>query len=135
MGSNGSEKHIQASEKFFNDVSWCANLLRAKSAAPLQLTSANPQGSLFFSKSLTTPETVQHSLFFRNDSGENEDWEVYGLLDLGRGLDGHVQLAHGGFIATVFDEVMGRAALLYASIYSKSRTYSEFKQLRHCICC
>ncbi len=119
MASDRSEKKIQASRKFFNSVPWCANLLRAKGATPLQLTAANPRGSPFFSQTLSTTQTVRHSFFFCEKSSDNPDWDVYGLLDLGCGLDGHFQLAHGGFIAAVFDEVMGRAALLYASKSSK----------------
>lgn len=36
--------------------------------------------------------------------------EISAFLDLGSGLNGYAGTAHGGFLATVFDEVMGTAA-------------------------
>jgi hypothetical protein len=110
----------------FKAIPWCANLLSDKSivhvAVPDRRSKLDNEYTLV-KGALNTASTVRACItVFRvprptakrelrpGENRKNPFVEITALLDLGNGLNGFAGTAHGGFLATVFDEVMGTAA-------------------------
>lgn len=57
------------------------------------------------SKTLKTNDTIKRQLAFFKQSTQ----EALVVLELGDGLNGHANIAHGGFVSVMLDDVMGVA--------------------------
>lgn len=102
---------------------WCAALLSDPAWEPAQTWSrvAKPHrdggADSFFAETLATNRTIVNCLTLRpkdlNDGwiegkeGEPAYREVRTIMELGDGLNGHPKICHGGFVATMLDEVTG----------------------------
>jgi hypothetical protein len=64
----------------------------------------------FISQTLSTSDTISAWQSFFKPSTSSKRFEVIYLLKLGSGLNGHHDLAHGGFLSVVLDDVLGTAA-------------------------
>jgi acyl-coenzyme A thioesterase THEM4 len=64
----------------------------------------------FVSRTLSTPDTISAWQSFFRPPTSSKPFEVIYLLKLGSGLNGHHNLAHGGFLSVVLDDVIGTAA-------------------------
>jgi hypothetical protein len=109
----------------FKGIPWCADLLSDKSiihvAIPDRRQKLDGEYTLV-KETLNSATTVRACVtYFRlpkratgqlqpGEDKKNPFVEISTLLDLGSGINGYAKTCHGGFIATVFDEVMGTAA-------------------------
>lgn len=109
----------------FKSIPWCAELLSDKSiihvAVPDRRMKLDGEYTLV-KETLNSAETVRACMtYFRlpkrgrgqlqpGEDKKNPFVEISTLLDLGGGINSYAKTCHGGFIATVFDEVMGTAA-------------------------
>jgi hypothetical protein len=104
----------------FSRTPWCHALISSPHWTPTSTDSRLPKASSedsFFAETLATDRTIRACLTLRptaeykGDDGEPDKWIVYDevrtILELGDGLNGHPKIAHGGFVATMLDEVMG----------------------------
>jgi acyl-coenzyme A thioesterase THEM4 len=104
----------------FQTIPWCAAVLANPALKPILAPSRTPKTpsteDSLVAETLQTPSTIPYwQAFFRAPTEDaartNTTGEIYVLLELGTGVDGHAGVAHGGVLATVLDEVMG--ALVY----------------------
>lgn len=94
---------------------WAADLIDDPDWIPTRTTSriAKPitTEDSFFAETLGTERTIRHCLTLRPKeeakNGEVAFAEVRTIMDLGSGLNGHPNICHGGFVATMLDEVLG----------------------------
>ncbi|KAF2712481.1 hypothetical protein K504DRAFT_373193 [Pleomassaria siparia CBS 279.74] len=97
----------------FSQVPWCAALINDPAWIPTQTTSRVPKPTSedsFFAETLGTNRTIRQCLTLRPSQAESDEpkyREVRTLMDLGSGLNGHPNICHGGFVATMLDEVFG----------------------------
>ncbi|TVY59416.1 Verlamelin biosynthesis protein B [Lachnellula cervina] len=108
----------------FKNIPWCAKLLSDKSIIHVAIPDRRPKldGEYTLVKeALNSGSTVRACItYFRlpkrteglrpGEEKKNPFIEINTLLDLGNGVNGFAKTCHGGFMATVFDEVMGTAA-------------------------
>lgn len=115
--------------------SWCSKFLRDPTLCPIATPSRQPKASSedsFIAETLATTTTiVAWQSFYRTLQSSSEPLEtetlktahdsaavggeLVCLLALGRGMNGHTNVAHGGFIATILDETMGMVVSLHQS--------------------
>jgi hypothetical protein len=112
----------------FKNIPWCVELLSDKRIVHIAVPDRRPKlhGEYTLVKeTLNSASTVRACVtYFRvprkqtegsgslqppDDKG-NPFVEISTLLDLGGGINGFAKTAHGGFLTTIFDEVMGTAA-------------------------
>ena len=113
---------------------WCLQLLSAPNLCPIAAQSRQPKASTedsFFAETLATDTTITAwQSFYRTlespqiDSmrSANEDnssvpiaGELVTLLALGRGMNGHSDVAHGGLVSAILDETMGMVVTFHRS--------------------
>ena len=94
----------------FSSAPWAAALINDPNWTPTRTDSRLPKASgedSFFAETLATNRTIRALLTLRPVK-EEEDYfpynEIVTIIDLGDGLNGHPQIAHGGFVATMLDE-------------------------------
>lgn len=89
----------------------------------------------FFAETLGTDRTIRHCLTLRpkqentkdvEDDNEPAFKEVRTIMELGSGLNGHPDVCHGGFVATMLDEVMG--VLIQLNLEKKVRRLKRRKE-------
>ncbi|KAF2687293.1 hypothetical protein K458DRAFT_415551 [Lentithecium fluviatile CBS 122367] len=104
---------------------WCAALISSPSWTPTGTGSRVPKASTedsFFAETLGTERTIRACLTLRLteacEDGEMPFPEVRTILELGDGVNGFPNIAHGGFAATMLDEVMG--VLITTNIVERS---------------
>ena len=64
----------------------------------------------FFAETLGTSRTIRHCLTLQPSVARDADVlvkEVRTIMELGDGVNGHPEICHGGFVATMMDEVFG----------------------------
>ncbi|KAL2072958.1 hypothetical protein VTL71DRAFT_10282 [Oculimacula yallundae] len=109
----------------FKSIPWCAALLSSKGiihfAVPDRRSKLDGEGTLV-KETLNSSTTVRACVtYFKlpkrskgelklGESKKSPFVEISTLLDLGAGVNSFARTCHGGFIATIFDEVMGTAA-------------------------
>lgn len=122
--SSAHGQYIEEPIKHFQSIPWCEELLRDKSIIHVAIPDRRPkldQEYTLVKETLNSESTVRACITYfripkRNGQlrpGENPKSpfvEIVTLLDLGCGINGYAKTAHGGFLATIFDEVMGTAA-------------------------
>lgn len=109
----------------FKSIPWCSELLSDKAIIHVAIPDRRQKldGEYTFVKeTLNSATTVRACVtYFRlpkrvkgqvqpGEDKKNPFVEISTLLDLGGGINSYAKTCHGGFIATVFDEVMGTAA-------------------------
>lgn len=97
-------------------IPWCRALLQSSEWAPANNPNRVPKPSTedsFFAETLSTPRTIRACVTLRNAQESQRGIEgvfydeIRELFELGDGLNGHPRIAHGGFVTTMIDEVMG----------------------------
>ncbi|KAH7380738.1 HotDog domain-containing protein [Pyrenochaeta sp. MPI-SDFR-AT-0127] len=92
---------------------WAAALINDPSWTPAKTTSRLPKPSgedSFIAETLGTDRTIRTLLTLRPSTEEDGDFvykKAATIVDLGDGLNGYPQILHGGFVATLLDEVCG----------------------------
>jgi acyl-coenzyme A thioesterase PaaI-like protein len=96
----------------FQNIPWCTQLLSTPNIVITPTDSreykASTEDSLF-AETFKTDDTISACLSFYSSpaSGTSRIEEINTLLTLGYRLNGYPARAHGGVVATLFDEVMG----------------------------
>lgn len=105
---------------------WCAALINDPAWTPTRTESRVPKPTSedsFFAETLGTQRTIRACLTLRPAHEEvGGDWayrHIRVLMELGDGLNGHPRICHGGFVATMLDEVLG--ALIVLDIEARRR--------------
>lgn len=111
-------KHIA----YFQKIPWCRTLIENPLYHPSPTNSRLPKGSTedsFLAETLQTDRTIRkcftlHSTPIDEDKLLNPTTttippirEVLTFFELGNGVNGFPNICHGGFVATLLDEVMG----------------------------
>jgi hypothetical protein len=102
-----------ADEPHFRKIPWCANLINDPAWTPCNTSSRQAKGSTedsFFAETLKSDRTIHKLLSMHRKAvaeGSPAIQEVRTLMDLGNGVNGHPDICHGGFVATMLDEVIG----------------------------
>ena len=126
---------------------WCHTLIASPQWTPTNTASRVPKASSedsFFAETLGTDRTVRACLTLRptdecpvcqRDADTAMVYEeVRTILELGDGLNGFPKIAHGGFVATMLDEVMG--VLITTNIQARAdRTKGLGDQGEHGMSC
>ncbi|KAK2612468.1 hypothetical protein QQS21_001572 [Conoideocrella luteorostrata] len=115
---------------------WCLRLLCDPSLSPIATPSRQPKLSSedsFIAETLATGNTISAwQSFYKvlrplssrpladtpsvdQTSGSPVAGELVSLLALGRGINGHSNVAHGGLVATILDDTMGMVVTLHRS--------------------
>jgi thioesterase superfamily protein 4 len=100
-------------------TSWCRALIEDPAWTPTKNETRVPKASTedsFFAETLGTQRTIRNYLTLRpSQPSEDQDapeWsEVRTIVELGDGLNGHPEICHGGFVATMLDEVLGQLVI------------------------
>lgn len=114
--------------------SWCLQVLRDPTLQPIATPSRLPKATTedsFVAETLATDSTISawQSFYKMHRPSESESesesdsngsdspvaGELITLLALGRGMNGHVNIIHGGLLATILDDTMGMVAGLHQS--------------------
>ncbi|KAF2464679.1 uncharacterized protein BDR25DRAFT_241695 [Lindgomyces ingoldianus] len=109
--------------KHFNKVPWAAAMINDSTWTPRNTASRIPKPTFedsFFAETLGTNRTIRYLLTLQPTKPEEEYpqvREVRTIMDLGNGLNGHPNICHGGFVATMLDEIFG--VLIIANIELK----------------
>jgi len=94
-------------------VPWAAALINDPNWTPMETSSRSVKSSgedSFFAGTLGTDRTITTLLTFRPKNEEPGDIaykEIKTIVELGDGLQGYPRIAHGGFQATLLDEMSG----------------------------
>ena len=107
------DKDIKAQ---FSSIPWAIKLFQDPTLRPfISRSRVRPKTSsstreTFVSQTLHTPDTISDWQSFFRAGTDSKPFEVIYLLKLGSGLNGHHDLAHGGFLSVILDDVIGTAA-------------------------
>jgi len=102
-------EHIE----YFKTIPWCAEIINNPSYASTPTSSRVSKASTedsFFAETLQTERTLRKCLTLSakpDDSLNLPIQEILVFYELGNGVNGFPNTAHGGFIATLLDEEMG----------------------------
>jgi hypothetical protein len=94
-------------------TTWCKALIEDPAWEPTRTASRVPKDTSedsFFAETLGTDRTIRYCLTLKPREEIKEDIayrEVKTILELGNGLNGHPNICHGGFVATMLDEIFG----------------------------
>jgi acyl-coenzyme A thioesterase PaaI-like protein len=98
---------------YFKSVPWCAAIIKDPkyTTSPTITRLPKPSGEdAFFAKTLQTPDTIKRLLTINSVPDPLRDppiQEVFVFFEVGSGVNGYPNTCHGGFVATMLDEVMG----------------------------
>lgn len=103
---------------FFEAIPWCRQYLDDPTLKPFTHASRHYYNEdnrhrTFMTKTLAGPERIAHwQSFYRPPAPEsgNRFAEMFHLISLGPGLNGHIDKAHGGVISAILDDAMGTVA-------------------------
>jgi acyl-coenzyme A thioesterase THEM4 len=113
----------------FSKTPWVRALIEDPAWTPTRTASRVPKATSedsFFAETLGTNRTIRHCLTLRPAVSEADGPEfrhVLTIIDLGDGLNGHPKICHGGFVATMLDEVCG--VLLMLNLERKDKEMKE----------
>eukprot|EP00026_Physarum_polycephalum_P018962 Phypoly_transcript_20764.p1 GENE.Phypoly_transcript_20764~~Phypoly_transcript_20764.p1 ORF type:complete len:158 (+),score=20.27 Phypoly_transcript_20764:196-669(+) len=62
---------------------------------------------MFIGRTLRTDSTIKWWLGFKKKECTVNLCEIFVLMEVGNGVNGHINLAHGGFVSTILDEISG----------------------------
>jgi thioesterase superfamily protein 4 len=99
----------------FSSTPWAVKLFEDPTLRPFvnraQIPPKSPSTQeTFISQTLATPNTISAWQSFFKPPTSSKPFEIIFLLKLGSGLNGHHNLAHGGFLSVTLDGVIGTAA-------------------------
>jgi hypothetical protein len=108
----------------FKNIPWCAKLLSDKAIIHVAIPDRRPKldGEYTLVKeTLNSESTVRACVtYFRvpkrkgelrtGEDRKNPFVEINSLVDIGSGVNSYAKTCHGGFMTTIFDEIMGTAA-------------------------
>jgi hypothetical protein len=120
---------MAASIAHLSRIPWCNALINDPAWTPTRTASRVPKASSedsFFAETLGTDRTIRHCLTLRRSEAKDADVqfeEVRTIMELGDGLNGHPRICHGGFVATMLDEVCG--VLITLNLEGKMRRARE----------
>ncbi|KAJ4305298.1 hypothetical protein N0V90_000829 [Kalmusia sp. IMI 367209] len=95
---------------------WCRALLESPEWTPTRTASRSPKPSgedSFFAETLRSSRTIRSCTTLQPTEESKKGVEgvyhdsVHVIFEIGDGLNGHPNIAHGGFVATMLDESMG----------------------------
>jgi len=98
---------------YFKTVPWCAALINHPNYTQTPTISRLPKQTgedSFFAETLQTKDTIKRCLTINSKPDDSLDppvQEVLTFFELGGGVNGYPNVCHGGFVATMLDEVMG----------------------------
>ncbi len=93
----------------FSEVPWAASLINDPQWIPRSTASRRPKATgedTFFGETLRTDHTIPAVLTLRPVKEDQDDQpykEIATIMELGNGLNGFPQIAHGGLVATLLD--------------------------------
>jgi thioesterase superfamily protein 4 len=93
---------------------WAAALINDRKWTAITTNSRSPKPTgedSFFAETLSTDRTIRSLLTFRPTQEEDDD-----LAYKEMGLNGYPQIVHGGFAATLLDEVCGILVMLVRKV-------------------
>ncbi|RPA71134.1 hypothetical protein BJ508DRAFT_420021 [Ascobolus immersus RN42] len=100
-------------EDFSNRAPWAYNLLVNPRYIPVHAGvyfAPVSTENTFMRETLQTPEVIQHhEVLYQPPKDGEPHGEVLILFALGGGANGYPDTAHGGFLAVLFDELLGTA--------------------------
>ena len=102
-----------ADELHFRKIPWCADLINDPAWTSCNTSSRQAKDSTedsFFAETLKSDRTIRKLLSMHRKAvaeGSPAIQEVRTLMDLGNGVNGYPDICHGGFVATMLDEVIG----------------------------
>lgn len=67
------------------------------------------RGGLFMSTTLNNDDTISAWQSFYKQDDEKGRLEAISVMKIGKGLNGHVDICHGGFVGVLLDEVISSA--------------------------
>jgi thioesterase superfamily protein 4 len=97
----------------FSSIPWAAVLINDDRWTPTPTISRilKPSGEdIFFAETLNTDRTIRKCLTLKpaaEEDGELAYKELMTILEFGEGLNGYPGILHGGFVATILDEMCG----------------------------
>lgn len=99
----------------FKDTPWALKLFSDPTLHSLinesRVIKSRTTADTFVSQTLATHDTIRAwQSFYKNALAPGKSEEVWSLLSLGSGVNGHVDTSHGGFISLLHDEALGLAA-------------------------
>ena len=121
-------------EAYFRSIPWCAKLINDPETVIVPVSSRthkeNREDALF-AETLNSDSTIRACLTFyqRPSSGLSSINEIYTLLSIGYGLNGHANVCHGGMVATLMDEVIGELIVVkkkMESSFAKDPTMTAY---------
>jgi thioesterase superfamily protein 4 len=98
---------------YFKTIPWCCAIIDNPAYETSPTNSRVPKDSTedsFFAETLQTDRTIRRCLTLNTapDAGaEPPIREAVTFFELGNGVNGFPNICHGGFVATLLDEVMG----------------------------
>ena len=119
----GGLEHIE----YFKSIPWCAAIINDPKYIPSPAVTRQSKVSgedSFFAQTLQTDSTIKRLLIINSkpDPSLNPPiQEVYVFFEVGSGVNGYPDTCHGGFVATMLDEVMG-IVLNVNQLYENSKT-------------
>ena len=108
-----SNVRVESDAAHFRAFPWCAKLLDDPRFVLRETSSRVPKDSLedsFMAETLRTNRTIRNYLTLHTRPDPSLDpaiRESFCLMELGDGVNGYPNICHGGFVATMLDEVMG----------------------------
>jgi acyl-coenzyme A thioesterase PaaI-like protein len=92
----------------FEIIPWCAELLEGPDIV-IDTREFQPSADNgLFAKTLKTPNAIGAFLsFYKQERMSKRIDEIHAFLSLRDGVNGYPGIAHGGFVASIIDEVMG----------------------------
>lgn len=115
----------------FSDIPWCAELINDPEFAYSLTFSRIPKDSTedsFFAETLATDRTIRKCLTVHSRPDPSlaaPIQEIRTFLEIGNGVNGYPNVCHGGFVATILDEVMGVLLTVNQRWFSEHRGAGE----------
>ena len=120
-----STTNDDASYQFFRTIPWCAKILDKPNYRLRPTLSRAPKDSSedsFIAETLKTDRTIRRWITMHADPDPSLNpliQEAFCLMELGGGLNGYPNICHGGFVATMLDEVMGELLVVNHENYAE----------------
>jgi thioesterase superfamily protein 4 len=124
-------------------IPWAAALINDPDWIGVDSFSRQPKASgedSFLAETLKTDRTIRNYLAFRpvkEAEGEIPLPEIRIIVDIGTGVNGHPEIAHGGFSALLLDEACGAAINMHRDIrmeqmQKRGQTFDYFHYFTAC---
>ncbi|KAH8808164.1 thioesterase family protein-like protein [Xylogone sp. PMI_703] len=106
------------SRAFFTTIPWCRRYYDDPAFKPFRNSArdkehAKPRYHTFVNQTMARPDAIPHWQAFHRapqPGSGNRFGEIFNLISLGGGLNGHIDKVHGGVLSFIFDDVIGTCA-------------------------